>query len=72
MQEKKGDGGTEDQFRWSAEGPAADEIQTKNKRYDMQRQHSFLPQWKTKWLWVEYDESKCNVQPNLPQIFIFS
>ena len=41
------------------DGPAAaDEIQTKNKKYDTQRKHMFLPQRKTKWPWVEYDEEK--------------
>ena len=37
---------------------AADEIQTKNKKYDTQRKHKFLPQRKTKWPWLEYDEEK--------------
>ena len=41
------------------DGPAAaDEIQTKNKKYDTQRKHMFLPQRKTKWPWLEYDEEK--------------
>lgn len=36
-QEKKVDGVAEDQCRWSTDGPAAaDEIQTKNKKYDTQ------------------------------------
>ena len=43
-QEKKGDGGTEDQRKWSADGPAADEIQAKIKKYDMQRKCLLLPQ----------------------------
>jgi len=34
-QEKKGDGVAEDQRKCSADGPAAaDEVQTKNKKYD--------------------------------------
>ena len=41
------------------DGPAAaDEIQTKNKKYDTQRKHMFFPQRKTKWPWLEYDEEK--------------
>ena len=41
------------------DGPAAsDEIQTKNKKYDTQRKDMFLPQRKTKWPWLEYDEEK--------------
>ena len=41
------------------DGPAAvDEIQTKNKKYDTQRKHMFLPQRKTKCPWLEYDEEK--------------
>ncbi|CAH3199159.1 unnamed protein product, partial [Porites evermanni] len=41
------------------DGPAAaDEIQTKNKKYDTQRKHMFLSQRKTKWPWLEYDEEK--------------
>lgn len=36
-QEKKVDGVAEDQCKWSINGPAAaDEIQTKNKKYDTQ------------------------------------
>ena len=36
----KGDGVAEDQHKQSADGPAAaDEIQTKNKKYDTQRKH---------------------------------
>ena len=51
-QKKKGDGVAEDQSKQSADGPAAaDEIQTKNKKYDTQRKRLFLPQWKTKWPW---------------------
>jgi len=58
-QEKKGHGVAEDQCKRSADGPAAaDEVQTKNKKYDTQRKRLFLPQWKTKWLWVVYDEEK--------------
>ena len=41
------------------DGPAAaDQIQTKNKKYDAQRKHMFRPQRKTKLPWVEYDEEK--------------
>jgi len=74
-QEKKGDGVAEDQRKCSADGPAAaDEVQTKNKKYDTQRKRLFLPQWKTKWPWVVYDEEKgvSYVLPNLSQISIFS
>ena len=37
--------------------PAGDEIQMKNKKYDAElinMFYLFLPQWKTKWPWVEY------------------
>lgn len=53
-QGNKGDNGTHDQHKRSVNGPA-DEIQTKNNNYD---KRSFLPQWKTKWPWAEYQESK--------------
>ena len=44
-QEKKGDGVAEDQCKQRAKGPAAaDEIQTRNKKYDTQRKRLFLPQ----------------------------
>ena len=44
MHKKKGDGVAEDQRKQSADRPAAaDEIQTKNKKYDMQRKRLFLP-----------------------------
>ena len=46
----KGDSVAEGQRRSSANGPAAaDEVQTKTKKYDTQRKRLFLPQWKTKW-----------------------
>ena len=42
-QEKKVDGVVEDQCKWSADGPAAaDEIHTKNKRYDTQQNLCFF------------------------------
>ena len=42
-QQKKGDGVAEDQCKWSADGPAAaDEIQTKNKKYDTQQNLCFF------------------------------
>ena len=44
-QKKKGDGVAEDQCKQIAEGPAAaDEIQTRNKKYDTKRKRLFLPQ----------------------------
>ena len=42
-QEKKVDSVAEDQHKWSANGPAAaDEIQTKNKKYDTQQNLCFF------------------------------
>ena len=44
-QKKKADGVAEDQCKQIAEGPAAaDEIQTRNKKYDTKRKCLFLPQ----------------------------
>lgn len=56
MQGKKG----EDQcFKCSVDGLVVeDEIQIKNKKYDMQCKCVFFLQWKIKWLWVVYDEVK--------------
>ena len=31
--------------------------QTRNKKYDNQQKRLFLPHWKTKWPWVEYDDA---------------